>query len=229
MFWKFCLLVSQWTNYHHYYNWRLYAVYDKGEFLHRYETIYRSLHSTQNTNEQFFQVIKLFVGFWVIYRQIMLWKFWFSKTVCQWTNYHHKYFFQLPLPESRISSSPRLNFDHGNQSSETMSPLIDSFPLINNNPKSQEEVRSFSNNNDSIYPLTPSGKLNMNVGKVLIEPQKYGINAYRRETFSRFSSWGRNRKMYRSFTIIFQITQSIHILLLKRRKLKLIVFNYPPV
>ncbi|KAL3282774.1 hypothetical protein HHI36_005941 [Cryptolaemus montrouzieri] len=85
---------------------------------------------------------------------------------------------ELPLPESRISSSPRLNFEHGNQSSETMSPLIDSFPIINNNPKTQEETSPVTNNNaDSIYPLTPNEALRL-YGNRLTDYEKTEIEKY---------------------------------------------------
>ncbi|XP_045469957.1 dual specificity tyrosine-phosphorylation-regulated kinase 2 isoform X2 [Harmonia axyridis] len=84
----------------------------------------------------------------------------------------------LPLPESRISSSPRLNFEHSNQSTEAMSPLIDSLPLIKNNAKSQEEIITFSNNNDdSIYPLTPHGALRL-YGSYLTDYEKSEIEKF---------------------------------------------------
>ncbi|XP_044750963.1 dual specificity tyrosine-phosphorylation-regulated kinase 2 isoform X2 [Coccinella septempunctata] len=59
-----------------------------------------------------------------------------------------------------------------------MSPLIDSFPLINNNPKTQEEVRSSSNNNaDSAYPLTANEALRL-YGSYLTDYEKTEIEKY---------------------------------------------------
>ncbi|KAK9872905.1 hypothetical protein WA026_020257 [Henosepilachna vigintioctopunctata] len=59
-----------------------------------------------------------------------------------------------------------------------MSPLTDTFPIINNNPKIQQTVNPLSNNNaDSKYPLTPTEALRLYSGR-LTEFEKTEIEKY---------------------------------------------------
>lgn len=67
--------------------------------------------------------------------------------------------FQLPLLESSKSSS-RLNLNQSKTNLTPSSPMVDSFPAINNNSRGVENQGTTNNNRENNgFPMTPTGKL----------------------------------------------------------------------